>query len=192
MNLATLEKAAAIVRAGGVVAYPTEGCYGLGCDPRRHAAVRRILRIKRRSWRQGLILIAAGFRQLKPFIDLSEQELIARARDTWPGPVTWLLPAAPRVSPWLRGEHSTIAVRITAHPVAATLCRCAGTALVSTSANRHGHLPARSAASVQRDLGAEVDRVITGRLGSLAGPTEIRDARRDRTVRTAARSPAEV
>lgn len=180
-----LERALQVLRRGGVLAYPTEGCYGLGCNPRNTRAVQRILRIKQRSWRQGLILIGAHWRHIAPWIDGADQQAIARARETWPGPFTWLLPVRPAVSRWVRGEHDTIAVRVTAHPVAAALCRRFNSAIVSTSANVHGRRPAASAAQARWQLGSRVDFVLEGRLGGSGGPTEIRDARTGRVVRAA-------
>jgi L-threonylcarbamoyladenylate synthase len=178
-----LERAAAVLRAGGIVAYPTEACYGLGCDPRRHDAVRRLLRIKHRSWQSGLILIADDFTRLAPYLVPLGQDLRRRVFASWPGPVTWVLPARTATSHWLRGRHDGLAVRVTAHGGAAALCRHARSALVSTSANRHGRPPALSAAAVRRELGRDVDYILPGSLGGLARPTEIRDGLTDRIVR---------
>jgi L-threonylcarbamoyladenylate synthase len=171
------------LRRGGVVAYPTEGCYGLGCDPRNPGAVQKILRLKRRSWRQGVILIGAYWHQLAPWVDTGADAAIARARQSWPGPHTWLLPSRSGVSRWIRGEHDTVAVRVTAHPLAAALCRRFGGAIVSTSANRHGGPPALNAAQARRLFGRRVDAVLAGPLGGLAGPTDIRDGRSGALVR---------
>lgn len=178
-----LQQAAAVVRRGGVVAYPTEGCYGLGCDPRNTRAVQRVLRLKGRSWRQGLILVGAHWRHIALWVDASDTEAVARARETWPGPKTWLLPARTGVSRWVRGEHDTIAVRVTAHPLAAALCRRFNGAIVSTSANRHGRPPAVTASQVRAQLAGRVDFVLEGPLGGLKGPTAIRDARTGEVVR---------
>lgn len=173
----SLRQALRILRGGGVLAYPTEGCFGLGCDPRRVAAVRRILAMKRRHWRQGLILIGGRWQHVAPWVDTADTAAVARARASWPGPYTWLLPARPGVSRWLRGEHDTIAVRVTAHPLASALCRGFNGAIVSTSANRHGGRPAMNAAQVRRQLGRQVDLILPGSLSGHSGPTEIRDAR---------------
>ncbi len=175
--------AAAILRRGGVVAYPTEGCYGLGCDPRNTRAVQRVLQLKHRSWRQGLILIGAHWSHVARWVDPSDAAAVARARETWPGPSTWLLPVRSGVSPWLRGDHDTIAVRVTAHPLAAALCRRFNSAIVSTSANRHGRPPAVTAAQVGAMFAGRVDCVLQGPLGGLKGPTSIRDARTGETLR---------
>jgi L-threonylcarbamoyladenylate synthase len=169
---------------GGVIAYPTESCYGIGCDPRRHASVRRLLRLKHRPRSLGLIIIGAHLEQLHPYIDLSSSAIIDHVTETWPGPYTWLVPARPGVSQWVRGEHTTVAVRITAHPGASAVCRHARRAIVSTSANRHNRSPARSALGVRREFGDQLDYVLEGQLGRQANPTEIRDAITNRIVRS--------
>lgn len=178
-----LRAAARCLHAGGVIAYPTEAVYGLGCDPLDGDAVSRLLDIKQRPHAQGLILIGAKFSQLAPYIGPVSKSVIRHVRDSWPGPVTWLLPAAPGVPYWLSGAHMTIAIRVTAHPVAAALCRAAGYALVSTSANRHRRPAARTALQVERHLGAELDYVLTGKVGPRKHPSEIRDALSGRVVR---------
>ena len=180
-----LRHAAAVIAGGGIVAYPAEACYGLGCDPRNQAALRRLLRIKHRPAAQGLILIAATWRQLLPWLAPLPEAMRERVRATWPGPETWLLPAAPGVSMLLRGDHDTLAVRVTAHREAGALCRTARRALVSTSANRHARPPLRSAEQVRRELGGLVDYVLPGTTSGLARPTRIRDAASGAVVRAA-------
>jgi len=171
--------------AGGIVAYPTEAVYGLGCDPLNPDSVTRLLAIKQRPWQKGLILIASHRHQLDPYIEPVEDRIEQQLEQTWPGPVTWLLPARPEVPRWLRGTHDTLAVRVTAHPLAAALCNAFGGPIVSTSANLTGHEPARSALRVRRELGGLVDYILHGALGELAQPTEIRDARTGRVIRAA-------
>jgi L-threonylcarbamoyladenylate synthase len=171
-----LRQAARCFHQGGILAYPTEAVYGLGCDPLDWFAVERILEIKRRPLDKGLILIAAHFEQLRPYVKPLSEEAMEPLFNSWPGPTTWLLPAADHTPPWLRGAHETLAVRVTDHPVAAALCRACGSPLVSTSANIGGHPPARSALQVRHRLGSRVDCVISGSLGDLSKPTVIRDA----------------
>lgn len=183
MNIADIKVATEVVRAGGVIAYPTESCYGLGCDPRRHYAVQRLLIMKRRHWQHGLILIAARVQQLKKYIDFDQQHALQRAIAVWPGPYTWLMPCRPQVSKWIKGQHRTIAVRVTAHRGAAALCNHARLALISTSANRHGRPPARSAKAVRREFGDDVDYVLVGNLGKQKRQSQIRDAATNQIVR---------
>ncbi len=177
-----LRRAAQIVRAGGIIAYPTEAVYGLGCAPDNELAVLRLLAIKHRSIDKGLILIAADFEQLTPYIGNISTAIHQKIDTTWPGPVTWLLPKAEHTPNWLCGKHDKIAVRVTAHPIAAALCRCCGSALVSTSANLDGRPPARSSLAVRRKL-AGVDMIVHGATGGLAQPSRIIDALSDTLIR---------
>lgn len=168
---------------GGIVAYPTEAVFGLGCDPANAHAVDRLLALKQRDRHKGLILIAADTEALTPWLAPLTPAIRARIEPTWPGPVTWLLPAAPDCPTCIRGAHDTVAVRVTAHPVAAALCRTWRGALVSTSANRGGGEPARDAATVRRLFGDGLDVVIDAPVGGLERPTPIRDARTGATLR---------
>ena len=171
------------LRAGGVIAYPTEAVWGLGCDPENAHAVQRLLQIKRRPEHKGLILIAANFEQLRPYLGPLPPARLLQVQHSWPGPNTWLLPASPRVPRWIRGDSPRVAVRVTAHPLAQALCYVFGGPLVSTSANRNGGNPARSALQVRRQLGRELDFILPGGLGGLARPTPIRDALTGKLIR---------
>lgn len=170
-----LSRAVRVLRAGGIIAYPTEAVYGLGCDPLDEEAVCRLLLLKRRPIAKGLILIAARYEQLAPLVVEPAAEQAAIVRASWPGPVTWVLSAAPGVPPWLCGAYRSLAVRVTAHPVAAALCARFDGPLVSTSANVAGRPPARSALAVRRAFGDGVDYVVVGRTGGLRRPSVIRD-----------------
>lgn len=172
LNPESLARAAEVIRSGGVVAYPTESCFGLGCDPRNTAAVRRILRIKRRPRAKGLILIADRISRLLPYVDFRAVSRRQPILDSWPGRHTWLLPAG--TSRWLRGGHDTLAVRVTAHRDAARLCQLARTAIVSTSANRSGRRMLRCAHAVRREFGNEIDFIVDGRVGNARAPSIIR------------------
>lgn len=178
-----LRTAGRILQAGGIVAYPTEAVFGLGCDPLNPRTVMRLLALKQRPWQKGMILIASAEEQLQPYLLPLTAPLQQRVQSSWPGPVTWLLPARPEVPWWLRGEHETLAVRVTAHPLAAAMCEQFGGPVVSTSANLAGHEPARSALTVRRELGDKVDYILHGALGNRARPTEIRDAQTGRIIR---------
>jgi L-threonylcarbamoyladenylate synthase len=145
--------------------------------------VRRILEIKRRPERKGLILIAADLIQLSPFVESLSPARMSDVLRTWPGPVTWLLPVRAGTPAWLTGDHDTLAVRVTAHPLAAALCRTAASALVSTSANRSGLGPARTALQVRLQLGRDVDYILPGTCGKRAQPSTIRDGRTGVIVR---------
>ena len=179
-----LQRAARQLRQGGVIAYPTEAVYGLGCDPLNRDAVDHLLRIKQRPVEKGLILIASGFEQLKPFVEVQPDEIRQRLDESWPGPITWLLPARTATPRWLRGDHETLAVRVTAHPLAAALCTAFGGAIVSTSANTADHPPARTALQA-RIRCPGVDLIVHGATGPLRRPTPIRDAVTGKVLRGA-------
>lgn len=178
-----LRAAVQALHHGGVIAYPTEGVWGLGCDPCDEVACQRILQIKRRDPNKGMILIASRFEQLMPYLGVVPAEQLRIAQDSWPGPNTWLFPVSDACPAWVCGAHPTVAVRVTAHPVAAALCRAFGGSLISTSANRAGRPPARSALAVRRHLGAEVDLVVSGALGGAKGPSTIRHVQDGRVLR---------
>ncbi len=184
-NREHLRQAVHALQVGGIIAYPTEAVYGLGCDPWNEAAMRRLLALKRRPIEMGVILIAARFEQLESFIAFLDEATLAKLQTTWPGPVTWVVPAKKETPTWLRGAHDTIAVRVTAHPIAAALCEAAQSALVSTSANRTGEPPARNADEVRGIFGDEIDYILLGEVGGLEKPTEIRDARTGEVIRSA-------
>jgi L-threonylcarbamoyladenylate synthase len=169
--------------SGGVVAYPTEAVYGLGCNPFDESAVASLLAIKGRAARKGLILIAADQTQLLPLLRPLPPEWQDRLNATWPGPVTWLLPVADWVPDWLTGGRNTLAVRVTDHPIAAALCHAWGGPLVSTSANRSGLPAARTALQVRSRLGQAVDAVVPGPTGNRQQPSEIRDMASGRIIR---------
>lgn len=177
-----LRHAARIVHNGGIIAYPTEAVYGIGCLPNDYLAVERLLAIKQRDINKGLILIAADFNQLAPYVDELSKSIYRKIEKSWPGPTTWLLPKAEHTPPWLCGKHDKIAVRVTAHPIAAALCRSCGGALVSTSANIDSRAPARNSLSVRRKL-AGIDKIIHGATGGLAQPSTIIDALSDKVIR---------
>ncbi len=167
--------AARVVLAGGVVAYPTEAVYGIGCLPDNRRALARVLAIKRRAARKGFLLIAASVAQIERFAVLPEEPRRSEILASWPGPVTWVLEARRGVPKALTGGRRTIAVRVTAHPLSQRLCERVGSALVSTSANLSGRPPLTSALAVRRQLGRKVDYVLAGPLGGLDRPTTIRD-----------------
>lgn len=177
-----LRRAIDALESGGVIACPTEAVWGLSCDPLDRRAVLRLLDLKQRDWRKGLILIAAHFDDLPGFVELPSNNAMKRAQATWPGPATWIFPAAPDAPRWLTGEHDGIAVRVTAHPLLRALCTRFGP-LVSTSANRSGRPPARSITEVRLQFNDALDAIVPGALGGLAKPTTIRDVQTGHIIR---------
>lgn len=171
-----VDRAARVLLEGGIVAYPTEAVFGLGCLPTNERALARVIAIKHRDARKGLIVVAADAAQLESLALIPGGDIGARIASTWPGPVTWVVPAAPHLPPLLTGGRSTIAVRVSDHPIVRRLCLRTGQALISTSANFAGRPPARTALRARRAVGREVDFVLAGPLGRQTRPSEIRDA----------------
>lgn len=167
-----LRRAVRVLRAGGLIAYPTEGVFGLGCDPSNPGAIADLLALKHRSPNKGFILIAEAVEQLVGWVTIPPS-LTARLNDCWPGPVTWILPTGHKVPTLLRGGHDGLAVRVTAHPVAAALCHEFGGPLVSTSANLGGRRPARSALALHKAFRHDPVLRVPGKLGDSPGPTPI-------------------
>jgi len=168
---------------GGVIAYPTETVFGLGCDPFNAQAVLRVLDLKQRSIEQGLILIASDFGHLEPLLLPLSATVRKRILETWPGPVTWTLPCLPEIPAWLRGSHRSLAVRLTSHPLARALCAAWNGPLVSTSANRHGKPPAISALRVRMAFNDKLDYILHGNVAGTGKPSEIRDGITGRVLR---------
>ena len=177
MNSVLLDTSGAVkqLRKGNIIAYPTEAVYGLGCDPQNESAIRTLLDLKSRSASAGFVLIASDFAQLQPWVADIEPELINRATQSWPGPVTWLFPRAAYVPDFVAGDHKTIAVRITAHEPSRALCEAFGSALISSSANTHSATPARSVTEVEDYFGKQLGGILAGPLGSATQASEIRD-----------------
>lgn len=181
------------MQRGGVIAYPTEAVFGLGCDPQQKNSIRNLLQIKQRPAEKGLILIASSVCQLLAYIDTASisEARWAEVQASWPGPVTWLLPYKKQVSKLIYGEHTSIAVRVSAHPAVVNICDTFGRAIISTSANRSGQPPLRSSEEVWTQLGGQVDFILEGGVGKAAGPSEIRDAVSGRIIRPAEQNETE-
>jgi len=175
MSALHIQKAAEVMAHGGVIAYPTEGVWGLGCDPWNVEAVFKLLKIKNRPWQKGLILVASNIEHIKPFLSELNATQTERVCASWPGPHTWVIPnqSLPR---WLRGDHPSIALRVSNHPVVCELCDAAGGLIVSTSANPADKAPAKTALKVKCYFGDEIDYIVPGKLSGLSKPTTITDA----------------
>ncbi len=172
-----------VLDRGGVIAYPTEGVFGLGCLPDDFNAVGRLLEIKERDPALGLVMIVSDPLQLAGWADVSREDIALTSSDD--NPITWIVPATNDVPWWIRGEHSGIAVRLTTHTVAADLCAQADSPLVSTSANVSGHAPIRSRFVLRRLFGSLVDYIVPGECGPASGPSEIRDLETGKVLRPA-------
>lgn len=180
-----IPSAVTALRQGQVIAYPTEAVFGVGCDPDNHLAIETLLQVKQRPKSKGLILIAADFSQLIPYIaaDQLSLEQTQLMLDSWrnsagvrdKAAVTWVVPASARCSDWLTGQFDSIAIRVCDHPVVQQLCLAFGKPITSTSANLSGLEPCRSAAEVRQQLADKVAVIVDAPTGGRAVPSEIRD-----------------
>jgi L-threonylcarbamoyladenylate synthase len=176
----SIAKAADTLLGGGVIAYPTEGVFGLGCMPDDVAAIARVLAIKNRDPDMGLILIASNKEQLNGWIAPDASGIPAADASQ---PTTWIAPAQAHVSALVRGDHSGIAVRLTTNATAAAICDAVDSPIVSTSANVTGQPVARNRYVLRRRFGACVDYIVPGDCGQASGPSEIRELATGKVLR---------
>lgn len=181
-----IQQATHTLNTGGIIAYPTEAVYGLGCDPLNIDAILRLLLIKQRSVAQGFILVAANKDQLKDYVFFPEGEIDNDISASWPGPVTWLLPVKSSVPYWLTGDNDSLAVRVSDQPIVRELCLQFNGPLISTRANLHGRPPARNIAQARNTFRNKIDYFVSGQTGKHTKPTEIRDAASGKIVRASA------
>ena len=170
-----VNEAVKVLKRGGIIAYPTEAVFGLGCDPFNKNSVLRLLKLKQRSIDNGLILIAAKWQHIENLVQPLEDNILQKAFATWPGPITWVFPATKIVPSWIRGAHNSVALRITHHPIAKAICETYGGPIVSTSANIEGQPPARTTNEVLQYFPHELDYIVPGKVGNLKQPTKIYD-----------------
>ncbi len=183
MNKLSTDQAVERLQQGAIIAYPTEGVYGLGCDPFNEQAVLNLLKLKQRPIEKGLILVASDRAQIDPLINWEGIDA-DRIWADWPGAVTWTLPVkAGQVPGWIRGRFDTVAIRISAHPTVQALCTAFGGVMVSTSANPAGEPPALSCMQVAAYFSDRLAGCVSGQLGGQQGPTPIYDARTGAALR---------
>lgn len=172
--LSNIDDAFPLLREGGVIAYPTEAVYGLGCDPFNQQAVQKIIHLKQRPIHKGMIILISNWQQLSPLIEELPEELMRPVRKTWPGPITWVFPKSDDIPSWICGDHGSIAIRMSLHPVASYLCQYGP--IVSTSANISAMPPAKDLDALSKQFpGGGIDAVIAGELGKAAQPSAIYD-----------------
>jgi len=175
-NNPSINIGASIMQQGGVIAYPTEAVWGLGCDPYNSSAVGRILTLKQRKPEKGLILVAANINQFTPFLEGLSYAQIKQLEQSWPGPITWLVPNNGALPRWITGHFSSVALRVSAHPYVKYLCEAFGAPIVSTSANPQGKPAPRQRWGVSRYFmhASELDYIVRGRVGNRLAPSQIK------------------
>ena len=176
-----IDRAAETLLRGGIIAYPTDGVFGLGCLPDDADAIRRLLQLKHRDPAKGLILIASNNAQLEGWMTLPPGQLLPDVDSA--KPVTWIVPPGNKVIPLLHGDNSEIAVRLTANPIAHSICDAVDAPLVSTSANLSGRPVARNRFVLRRQFLSLVDYLVPGDCGPASGPSEIRHLRTGQVLR---------
>ena len=171
---------------GGILAYPTEAVFGLGCDPDNKEAIERLLSLKARPADKGLILLAGNYSQLLPYIDESKipQDKRLAMLSRWPDGITQLVAKNDNISSLLCGRFATIAVRITSQPDVVALCNATSKPIVSTSANLSGQEPAKTWQSISIELSDKIDFIIKGKTLGFAQPSTIIDALSGEIIRS--------
>lgn len=173
MNSLRTDYINSLLQSDGVIAYPTEGVWGLGCLPESQEAVQRILTLKQRSWKQGLLVVAAEIEQFAAYLEGIDATQRKELGDNWPGPVTYLVPDNGTAPRWIVGEHNTVGLRVSDHPLVRELCATTGP-LVSTSANLSSQPAAMTAVEVEEYFQDQIDYLVPGELGQRGRPSEIR------------------
>ncbi|MDP0561926.1 MAG: Sua5/YciO/YrdC/YwlC family protein [Candidatus Endonucleobacter sp. (ex Gigantidas childressi)] len=185
LDLDQLSNASNVIAQGGIIAYPTEAVWGLGCLPWSRDAVYRLLDIKLRPVEKGFVVVGFSEEQFQPILDPLKPDDRKTMTDTWPGPYTWLVPDPNNWAPlWVRGMNDSLAVRVSDHPVIRYLCSAIDAPLISTSANESGQPPLLDQRSVEQQYGGVVDFIVPGVVGIGSGPTQIRDLITGRVVRS--------
>jgi len=170
-----LLQAVETLHKGGLIAYPTEAVWGLGCDPLNSDAVQRLLKLKQRPAHKGLILVAASLQQCLDWLAPLTEEQHSTLNQSWPGFQTWVIPVARWVPYLVKGDHDSIAVRVSSHPLIQQLCLAFDGPLISTSANHSALPPICHQWQLKRAFGRQIDAIIPGKLAGESRPSSIRD-----------------
>ena len=178
-----IQYAVDILNQGGVIAYPTEAVFGLGCLAGNTQAIEKLLHLKQRPIDKGLILLASEYSQFEAYIKPLPDNILNKIQSSWPGPVTWIVPAADQTSPLIRGQYHSVAIRISAHPIVRELCQKTQSALISTSANISDHSMTYNASQVRAQFKDKLDYILEGALGESTKPSIIKDALSDQIIR---------
>ncbi len=164
-----------IISQGGVIAYPTEAVWGLGCDPFNEKAVRRILLLKSRPEEKGLILVSGNIKHLRAWNETLDEEAAGRLISQTDIPISWVVPDSSIAPDYVRGQHQSVAIRLSRHEPVLALCDAFDGVIVSTSANPSGFDPAKSAIEVDWYFGNLIDAIYDATLGNATKPSQVRD-----------------
>jgi L-threonylcarbamoyladenylate synthase len=175
-----LDEAVRAIRAGGVVAMPTDTLYGLAVDPRQQDAVARVFAVKGRAADSALPLIASSPAQVAAHLGALPPLAARLAARFWPGPLTLLLAAPPSLAPEVNGGTGRVGVRVPAHRIARALCAACDSLLTATSANVTGQPPSADPDEVARAIGDRIDVLVDAGRTPGGLPSTIVDATGDR------------
>ena len=176
-----LKKIHKILVAGGVIAYPTESVFGLGCDPSNEQAITKILEIKKRTLAMGFVLLTPNIEIVSGWVNINNKQLKIFSSPS-PKPTTYIVPASNSAPKWLTVKN-TLAIRLSSDPFIKNICGLLGFPIVSTSANLHGEQPCRSADEVQEIMGSQLDYIVFKKTGPFNNPSTIVDLSSGKTIR---------
>lgn len=172
-----------ILKQGGIIAYPTEAVFGLGCLPDKPESIQRLLQIKQRPIEKGLILLADNLEQLAPYIATLDAHSLKKIQAPTQLPTTWLVPTPSSTSALLKGRFQSIAIRLSSHPIVKQLCQQAQSPIISTSANITGRHMTYSAFEVRLHFKDQLDYILNAPLGNNDKPSIIKDVLTDQIIR---------
>ena len=164
---------AAALSSGDVVAVPAEAVWGLSCDPWCLDAVEALCAMKRRALNKGLIVVSWTPHHFEPLLQALPAEARQECLDSWPAPITWIVPNHGYFPPWVTGDSDEVAIRVTTAPALVALSRAFNGPVVSTSANAAGALPARHGFQVTRYFGEKLKK-LPGTVDLMAKPSTIK------------------
>jgi L-threonylcarbamoyladenylate synthase len=176
-----VETALISLSAGQVIAYPTEGVFGLGCDPFNERALSHLFTLKKRDPEKGLIVLINSLKQLDGLIDRHFEPPLDLLSRYWPGPYTFLFPKCPELSPLITGEHTSIAIRYSSHPIAQALCD--NGPIVSTSANLAGQASLMAEEAVAHAFAGKALSIVSGKVGNAKKSSRIIDLKTGDIIR---------
>ncbi len=167
---ASVNKAISLLNSGEVIAYPTEGVWGLGCDPNNEDALKKLISLKKRDPQKGLILVGSDILHFSEFVNLEKYG--KKMMEKWPGPHTWIVPSM-LISPLITGESTSVALRLSDHQTVKEITETFGGAITSSSANIEGKEPAKAKEEVEEAF--KETFIVDGELGNLDSATPIQD-----------------
>ena len=179
----SLAQAVSTIESGGLIAYPTEAVYGLGCAAADRTAAERLLSLKNRPIHKGLISIVSDLDQVRSWLDEQYAHYWSKASQSWPAAITWLFPSNATAPSWLTGKHQRLAVRMPSHPLALALCKHSRQALISTSANIAGEPACKTSKQVYEVFSDQLDYILEGNCGEQESPSIIKDLITDERMR---------